>query len=120
MILSDKGQTHLFGIVNLNVRVNYLPKPFIDQICSGSTCKGGLKAEIISGDKSALSIQVEFILGTSYSFGIKFIYGKEPIGIFTARISIDPKYLSYFTGVDASSSIDVNIDPAFLAVYDQP
>lgn len=55
--------------------------------------------------------------GTTYSFGIRFIYGKEPINIFTARISMDPKYQSYFTGVDISQSIDVNIDPAFLALY---
>lgn len=102
----------------LNIRVNYLPLALISSAsdCS-SNCKDVLSVKIVSGDVSAVNIVVSYIPTTSYSFSVIIDYQKEPIGLFTAQIGINPRLVSkYFTGIDTSSSLTVNVNPAFLAL----
>ena len=41
--ITQTGQTHLFGKIIANVRLNYLPQELIDQICGSRDCQGVLK-----------------------------------------------------------------------------
>jgi hypothetical protein len=71
----------------------------------------------VSGDTSAVSIVVSYIPTTSYSFSVVIDYQKEPIGLFTAQIGINPNLVSkYFNGINVSNQLAVNVNPAFLAL----
>ncbi len=42
---------------------------------------------------------------------------KEPIGLFTVQIGINPNLVSkYFSGIDVSNRLTVNVNPAFLSL----
>lgn len=113
---SSSGQSHQWGRIVLNIRVNYLPLTLIQSAsdCS-SNCRNVLSAKIISGDSSAVSIVASYIPTSSYSFSVLIDFQREPIGIFTVRIGINPQLASkYFSGVDISSSITVDVNPALL------
>lgn len=117
--LTSTGQSHLYGKIILNVQVNYLPVALIQSAndCLNQ-CKEVLSVQIISGDTSATSIIASYIPTTSFSFSIEIDYDREPIGIFTVRIGINPKLVQrYFSGIDVSRSVTVNVNPAFLAIY---
>jgi hypothetical protein len=44
-------------------------------------------------------------------------FGVEPIGMFTAQVSINPNLVQkYFSGIDVSQKTNINVNPAFLAV----
>lgn len=74
--------------------------------------------QIISGDTSFTSILVSYIPTTSFSFSVEIDYGREPIGMFTAKIGINPNLVQkYFSGIDVSKTLSVNVNPAFLARY---
>jgi hypothetical protein len=69
--------------------------------------------KIVSGDTSAVSIVVSYIPTTSYSFSVVIDFGKEPIGLFTAQIGINPNLVSqYFSGINVSNKLNVNVNPA--------
>lgn len=71
----------------------------------------------MDGDKSTTGIKARYIRGTSYSFSIEVDFGHEPIGLFSVRVGINPVYAGYyFRNIDASSTITVNVNPAFLAL----
>jgi hypothetical protein len=49
---------------------------------------------------------------------VEIDYGREPIGIFAAQIGINPNLVQkYFSGIDVSKTLIVNVNPAFLAQY---
>lgn len=113
------GQSHIYGKIVLNIKLNYLPQALIQSAndCANK-CNNVLNVVVISGDKSAYSIVASYIATTSYSFSIEFNFGKEPIGLFTTQISINPALVQkYFSGIDTSSSLSVNINPAYLSLY---
>lgn len=114
---SSSGQSHQWGKIILNVRVNYLPDALIQSSDCANSCKNILSVKIVSGDSSAVSIQVSYIPTSSYSFSVVIDYQKEPIGLFTAQIGINPSLVSkYFNGINTSSQLTVNVNPSFLAV----
>jgi hypothetical protein len=52
---------------------------------------------------------------SSFSFSVLIDFQREPIGLFTVRIGINPQLASkYFSGVDISSSITLDVNPALL------
>ena len=68
---------------------------------------------IISGDSSAVSIVASYIPTTSYSFSVLIDFQKEPIGLFTVQIGINPTLISkYFSGIDVSNALTLSINPA--------
>ena len=77
---TQTGQSHLYGSIVLNVRVNYLPSnlsSLISQDTScNSTCVQALNVSIVSGDKSFTSIIVKYIGGAYNSFSVQINYGK--------------------------------------------
>lgn len=74
--------------------------------------------KIISGDRSFISIVAKYIPTTSYTFSIEIDFGREPIGLFTAQIGVKAGIaLKYFSGIDNSCRLSVNVNPAFLSVY---
>jgi cysteine-rich repeat protein len=116
--LSSSGQSHQWGKIVLNVRVNHLPAALISSAndCANS-CRNVLSVKIVSGDSSAVSILATYIPTSSYSFSVIIDFQKEPIGLFTAQIGINPALTSkYFSGVDTSNQLTVNVNPAFLSL----
>jgi hypothetical protein len=72
----------------------------------------------VSGDRSFTSIKASYIPSTSFSFSIEIEYGREPIGVFTAQIGINSRLVQrYFSGIDVSRQVLINVNPAFLAKY---
>ena len=117
------GQVHTFGRIQVNVKLNYVPRDLIFQDCTGTNnlgtnhCRGHvLSAQVISGDQSVSSIKVEYVQGTTFSFNLIFEYGREPIGAFEAVIGINPQVASYFGSANTSNTINIPINPAYLAV----
>lgn len=119
LTFTANGQSHLFGKIILNVQVNYLPLTLIQSATDCSNrCNDALRVEIINGDKSYTSIKASYVPSTSFTFSIEIDYGREPIGIFTAQIGINPKITQrYFSGIDTSKQATVSVNPAFLAKY---
>jgi cysteine-rich repeat protein len=118
IVLSSSGQSHLWGKIVLNVRVNYLPAGLISSAsdCANS-CRNVLSVKIISGDASAVSIVATYIPTSSFSFSVVVDFQKEPIGLFTAQIGINPLLVrKYFKGINTGNQLTVNVNPAFLAL----
>ncbi len=79
-----------------------------------------LTTEIVSGFKGAKSITARYIPTTSFIFSIEIDFGKEPIGQFTVEIGVNQKLQTqYFSGVDVSTKLKVEVNPAYLARADQ-
>lgn len=115
------GQSHLYGKIVLNVQANYLPLALIQSAndCA-NRCNNVLSVNIVSGDKSAVSIVASYIPTTSYSFSIEINFQKEPIGLFTVQIGVNQNLVQkYFSGIDVSKTLSVNVNPAFLARADR-
>ena len=74
---STSGQSHLWGRMVINVRINYLPKALMESATDCHyKCNNVLSAKIIDGDKSAISIKSSYIPNTRFSFSIEVIYGR--------------------------------------------
>lgn len=115
-MFSSSGKSHSWGIIVVNVRVNYLPLALLENDCKNQ-CDNVLRVVIIDGDVSATSIKASYVEGSSFSFAIAFDYIKEPIGLFTAEISLQPNIITrHFRGVDATHKLRVNVNPALLAI----
>jgi hypothetical protein len=114
--LRSTGQSHLWGRVIVNVKLNYLPKALIDSaVDCANKCNKVLSASIISGDQSAVSIVAQYIPNSRYSFSVEVIFAKEPIGMFVLQVGIRPTIASkYFGGMDASQTLNVNVNPAYF------
>lgn len=119
--LASSGQSHLYGKIVLNVRANYLPLSLIKSAsdCSNK-CDNVLSVGIVSGDKSTTGIKASYIAGTSFSFSIEVGFGREPIGMFSVEVGINQNLLQkYFSGIDASRKVKIDVNPAFMARYMQ-
>lgn len=89
-------------------------------IKSATDCKNGcdsvLNVTIISGFSSVVSIKSTYIPTTSFSFSVVMDFGREPIGLFTAQVGIQSGIaLKYYSGIDTSQALTVNVNPAFLS-----
>jgi cysteine-rich repeat protein len=115
--IESRGQTRLYGKVVLNVRLNYLPKALL---ASANDCKEScntvLSVDIVSGFKGAKSISARYIPTTSFIFAIEIDFGKEPIGQFSVEVGVNQNLRNqYFSGVDISKKLTVEVNPAYLA-----
>lgn len=82
------------------------------------SCNSVLDVKVISGDRSFISIVAKYIPTSSYSFSVEIDFGREPIGLFTAQVAVQAGIaLKYFSGIDTSFKLSVNVNPAFLSVY---
>lgn len=99
------------------MKANYLPQALLNSAADcRNKCNNVLSAKIISGDTSAVSILASYIPNTSFSFSIEVNFAKEPIGMFVLQVGINPSLVSkYFQGIDTSSTISVNVNPAYFA-----
>ena len=83
------GQTHLFGKIVINVKLNYLPTNYTQMLSKCTICESVLHVELINGQNSYMSIKSSYIKSTSYSFSIEIDFGREPIPNFVAKISLN-------------------------------
>ena len=119
LVISQSGQTHLNSKIVLNIRLNYLPLQLINSAndCKNK-CDSVLQVKITKGDTSFVSIKSSYIPTTSYSFSVIIDFGREPIGLFTAEVSLQSGIaLKYYSGIDTSQVLSVDINPAFLSLY---
>lgn len=120
--ITKSGQSHIKNKIVINVRVNYLPKEIIESCvdCKDNkfNCEKILEVRFISGDRGYVSIKTKYIPTTSYSFSIEIDFGREPIGMFSAEIGIPSRIaLRYFSSMDVSQKLKVDINPAFMSKY---
>jgi hypothetical protein len=74
----------------------------------------------VSGFKGAKSITARYIPTTSFIFSIEVDFGREPIGQFTVEIGVNQNLRTqYFSGIDVSSKLRVDINPAVLSMADR-
>lgn len=119
LTFTSTGQSHLYGKIVINVMVNYMPLSLIQSStdCSNN-CKDILSVQLVSGFVSTTSIVVSYLPSSSFSFSVEIGFGVEPIGMFTAQIGINPNLVQrYFSGIDVSNGLTVNVNPAFLSLY---
>ena len=98
--------------------LNYLPTNLTTNIkeCNQS-CDGILIVKLVDGQKTFLSINSKYIMGTSYSFSIEIDFGREPISKFTAEVSINSQIKDkYFSGIDITPTVNIKVNPAYLAL----
>lgn len=99
------------------MRVNYLPQALISSASDcRNNCKDVLIGKFTSGDSSAISIISSYIPNSQFSFSIEVNFAKEPIGMFSLQIALNPIIAAkYFRGVDTSAVLNVNVNPALFA-----
>jgi len=116
LTLRSTGQSHVWGKVIINIKLNYLPKALIDSaVDCKNRCNKVLSAKIISGDKSAVSIVAQYIPNSRYSFSVEVHFSKEPIGMFVLQVGVRPSIAAkYFGQIDASKTLNVNVNPAYF------
>ena len=72
----------------------------------------------MEGFNSVLSIKASYLPKSTYSFSVGFDFGREPIGIFKAEVRLNAGLaLKYFSGMDTSSMLQVEVNPAFMSMY---
>ena len=100
----SSGQSHLYGKIVLNIRANFIPLPLIESATDcQNKCDNVLKVDIVKGDKATTGIVASYIATTSFSFSVEINFGREPIGLFTVEIGINPSLVQkYFSGIDTS------------------
>ena len=121
LVLKSTGQSHVWGKVIVNVKVNYLPQALLDSaVDCKNRCNNVLSAKIISGDKSAHSIIAQYIPNSKYSFSVEVNFGREPIGMFVLQVGIRPSIAAkYFGQIDASATANINVNPAYFSNANQ-
>jgi hypothetical protein len=83
-----------------------------------NNCDSVLDVKITKGFSSVVSIKSSYIPTSSFSFSVELDFGREPIGMFTAQIGLQKGLaLKYFSGIDTSTTLSVDVNPAFLSKY---
>ena len=76
-----------------------------------------LKVDIVKGDSATTGIVASYIASTSFSFSIEIDFNREPIGMFTVEIGINPSLVQkYFSGINTYQKLTVDVNPAFLSL----
>ena len=119
MTVNMTGNSHLYGVINVNLKLNFLPSNLSDASLSCTDlCQQILEVAIVAGENSTVSVVSQYFPGT-YSFAMSFNFAKEPIGIFTIQVKVNPGIASiYFPSVYAQDSFLFTVNPAFLALYE--
>ena len=77
-----------------------------------------LDVKIVEGFKSVVSIKASYLPKSTYSFSVEFDFGREPIGLFKAEVYLNQGIaLKYFSGIDTSQILLVDVNPAFMSMY---
>ena len=95
--------------------MDYLPLKLIQSNECNNGCQGVLVAKLTGGETSA-RIKSTYLSGTRYAFTIEMEFDRPYIAKFNVEISINPSLTNYFTGVNISNNLNVEINPAFLSV----
>jgi cysteine-rich repeat protein len=117
LTIDSSGQSHVWGKVIVNIKLNYVPQALIDSAADcKNQCNDVIAASIVSGDQSAISIIAQYIANTRYSFSLVVDFGKEPIGVFALKVGLKPSIASkYYAGIDTSKTLTVNVNPALFS-----
>lgn len=120
--IRSTGQSHLYGKIVLNVHINYLPLELVKSATDcANKCDNVLSVNIISGDKSATSIMASYIPTSSFMFAVEIDFSREPIGMFTIEVGINDHLVQkYFSGINVSNKLRVDVNPAFMAKVTAP
>ena len=114
--LIQTGQIRYQTKIMINVKLDYLPQKLLQSSDCSDRCSSVLVAEIISGDKGALSIKSKFIPGSSFSFSVEVDFGRAYIGQFSIEIQINPVVGNKFFGtVGVAHKLVVDVQPAYLS-----
>ncbi len=105
MTVSLTGTSHLYGVIIVNLKVNYLPANLTDPTAPClDLCQQLLLVTVAGGFNSYISIVTKYFPGT-LSFSSEISFGREPIGPFTLSVSGNPTMSSiYFPAVPAKDS----------------
>ena len=70
------GTSHLYGVININLKSNYLPSNLTnsDLACT-DLCQQILIVSKTSGSDPVLSTQIQYFPGT-FSFSVSFTFGR--------------------------------------------
>ena len=119
IFFENRGQSRLFGKVILSIKVNYLPKVLLDSVngCN-DYCKNVLAVNT-QGVRSAVSINVRYIPTTSFLFSIEVDFGQQSIDLFSLEIGINQGLRQFFTGVDISKKLTIDVRPVYLATVEK-
>lgn len=80
-----------------------------------NNCNQILEASIIDGDRSAISITSQFIIGTKYSFTVTIDFGRSYIGSFTVAINVASSLVPRYFGALPTDTLRVEVKPNYLA-----
>ena len=119
LVLKQAGMSHLPRRIILNINLNFLPQKLLDSAtdCRNS-CDSILDVDIIKGFKYFKSIRAKYVPSTSYSFAVDIDFGRQAIGKFTVQIALKRGIaLKYFSGIDCSQKLYVEVNPMILSVY---
>ena len=117
-IINPKSAVLLFGRVVQGVRLTYVPPSLTDLDCK--QCDDLLWIKVIKSD-IVPGVSVEYIPNSKYQFLVEFnFFSTSAIPVFTFTIQLNPKFRSFFSQQDMDQVEIVNIDPAILALFDEP
>ena len=99
------------------MRANYLPQVLLSSASDCmNNCKDVLVGKFTSGDSSAISITSSYIPNSQFSFSVEVNFGREPIGMFSLQLTLNPLIAAkYFSGVDTSAVLNVNVNPGLFS-----
>jgi cysteine-rich repeat protein len=117
LTIDSTGQSHVWGKVVINIKLNYVPQALIDSAADcKNQCNDVIAASIVSGDSSAISIIAQYIANTRYSFSVVVDFAKEPIGMFSLKVGLKASIAAkYYAGMDTSKTVTVNVNPAYFS-----
>ena len=96
-----------------------MPKSLIQSTDCNDRCSQVLDAKIISGDRPS-RVKSSYIAGSRFAFSIELEFDRSYFGSFKVQIMIKPSLGSrYFSGVNISNPLEVDINPAYLAIGDR-
>jgi hypothetical protein len=100
--------------VQVNIKLNWLPTQLTDNSCR--LCNNVLQVQVTQGNP-AVSITASYIKGTTYTFIVTFDFmNGGPLTQFSASVIVNPQLqTAYFSGVDTSQVLTIQVDPATLA-----
>ena len=99
----------------INVKINYLPNSLMMSADCNNKCNQIIIGQIISGDKSAISITSQYVAGTSYSFSLTVDFGRPYIGEFNIKVDLNKSLTSKYFGPIPIDSLNIDVKPLYLA-----
>lgn len=113
--LQRTGEIRKSTSIVLNIKLNYLPSSLLFSGDCANNCNQVLKASLVSGDRSAISIVSAFVVGTKYSFTVTVDFGRPYIGEFSISIGIDQSLVPKYFGSIPTDTLEFDVKPSYLA-----